>query len=75
MPLPLRSPLVLGKRQGRRGEEWCVASEDCAFGPIGFERVRDVTPGEMVIITEDGRLVTRQVAPVSTGEGQVYGGG
>ena len=33
---------MLGKRQGRRGEEWCVASEDCAFGPIGFERVRDV---------------------------------
>lgn len=37
-----RRPLVLGRRQGRRGEEWCVASEDCAFGPIGFERVRDV---------------------------------
>lgn len=56
-------PLVLGRRQGRRGEEWCVASEDCAFGPIGFERVRDVAPGEMVIITEEGRLVSRQVAP------------
>lgn len=40
-PTP-RRPLVLGRRQGRRGEEWCVASEDCAFGPIGFERVRDV---------------------------------
>ncbi|EFN59299.1 hypothetical protein CHLNCDRAFT_137657 [Chlorella variabilis] len=55
-------PLVLGKRQGRRGEEWCVASEDCAFGPIGFERVRDVRPGEMIIIDEDGRLISRQVA-------------
>jgi amidophosphoribosyltransferase len=55
-------PLVLGRRQGRRGEEWCVASEDCAFGPIGFERVRDVQPGEMIIIDEQGRLHTRQVA-------------
>lgn len=56
-------PLVLGRRMGPRGEEWCVASEDCAFGPIGFERVRDVSPGEMIVITEDGKLVTRECAP------------
>ena len=59
-----RRPLVLGRREGRRGEEWCVASEDCAFGPIGFERVRDVQPGEMVIITPEGNLVSRQCAVV-----------
>lgn len=56
-------PLVLGRRNGPKGEEWAVASEDCAFGPIGFERVRDVMPGEMIVITEDGKLVTREVAP------------
>ncbi|KAG2423720.1 hypothetical protein HXX76_015110 [Chlamydomonas incerta] len=55
-------PLVLGKRAGALGDEWCIASEDCAFGPIGFERVRDVQPGEMVIITEDGKLQSRQCA-------------
>ncbi|PSC75748.1 Amidophosphoribosyltransferase [Micractinium conductrix] len=55
-------PLVLGRRPGRRGEEWCVASEDCAFGPIGFERVRDVRPGEMIIIDENGNVHSRQVA-------------
>lgn len=55
-------PLVLGRRAGRRGEEYCVASEDCAFGPIGYERVRDIAPGEMVIITEEGNLVSKQVA-------------
>ncbi|GAB4817999.1 hypothetical protein N2152v2_005045 [Parachlorella kessleri] len=55
-------PLVLGRRQGRLGDEWCVASEDCAFGPIGFERVRDVRAGEMVIITPEGKLVSRQCA-------------
>lgn len=56
-------PLVLGKRHGENGEEWCVASEDCAFGPIGFERVRDVSPGEMIVITEDGKLVSRECHP------------
>ena len=54
-------PLVLGKRTGFNGNEWCLASEDCAFGPVGFERVRDIAPGEAVLITEDGKLLTRQV--------------
>lgn len=54
-------PLVLGKRTGFNGNEWCLASEDCAFGPVGFERVRDINPGEAVLITEDGQLLTRQV--------------
>ena len=45
---------MLGKRAGPGGDEWCVASEDCAFGPIGFERVRDVRPGEMIVVTESG---------------------
>ena len=47
-------PLVLGKRTSDQGDEWCVASEDCAFGPIGFQRVRDVLPGEMIVIDEEG---------------------
>ncbi len=45
---------MLGRRAGPGGDEWCVASEDCAFGPIGFERVRDVRPGEMIVVTESG---------------------
>lgn len=61
--MPPARPLVLGKRVGPAGEEWAVASEDCAFGPIAFERVRDVHPGEMVIITPEGQLVTQQCAP------------
>lgn len=60
-------PLVLGKRSGPKGEEeWCVASEDCAFGPIGFERVRDVRPGEMLVITEAGKLVSHQCVEPET---------
>eukprot|EP00891_Asterochloris_glomerata_P004861 jgi/Astpho2/4861/fgenesh1_pm.00069_%23_6_t len=56
-------PLVLGRRAGPGGDEWCVASEDCAFGPIGFERVRDVRPGEMIVVTESGELISQQCHP------------
>jgi amidophosphoribosyltransferase len=53
---------VLGRRTCLDGRvEWSVASEDCAFGPIGFERVRDVQPGEVVVISPDGKLHTKQV--------------
>ena len=69
-------PLVLGRRPSRRGEEYCIASEDCAFGPIGFERVRDIRPGEMVIVTEEGDLISRQVAEVRLGwAARVWAGG
>ena len=50
----LRRPLVLGSRVSGGRTEYCVASEDCAFGPIGFSRVRDVAPGEMLVITGGG---------------------
>jgi amidophosphoribosyltransferase len=56
-------PLTIGKRPSAdsSGIEWAIASEDCAFGPIAFERVRDVQPGEMVIITPEGQLLSKQV--------------
>ncbi len=59
-------PLVLGKRVSGNGVEWCVASEDCAFGPNGFERERDVLPGEMVVINQEGQLISRQCATGKT---------
>ncbi len=43
-------PLVLGKLDG----SWILTSETCALDIIGAEFVRDVKPGEMVVITEDG---------------------
>ncbi|EIE26868.1 Amidophosphoribosyl transferase [Coccomyxa subellipsoidea C-169] len=59
-------PLVLGSRERNGRTEWCVASEDCAFGPIGFTRVRDVAPGEMIVISESGELESQQCAPGQT---------
>ena len=43
-------PLVLGKLNNA----WCVASETCAFDLIDAEYVREIEPGEMVVIDADG---------------------
>ena len=43
-------PLALG----RLGDAWVVASETCAFDLIDARYVRDVEPGEMIVINEDG---------------------
>ena len=43
-------PLVLGKLDGAP----ILASETCALDIIGAEFVRDIEPGEMVVITKDG---------------------
>ena len=42
-------PLVLGKMENG----WCVSSESCAFDLVGAELVRDIKPGEMVVIDSD----------------------
>jgi amidophosphoribosyltransferase len=39
---------------GRIGDAWVLASETCAFDLIHAEFVRDVEPGEIVIINQDG---------------------
>ena len=49
-PLGVR-PLVLG----RLGEGWVLSSETCALDIIGAELVREVDPGEMVVI-ENGEV-------------------
>ncbi|HZI60000.1 MAG TPA: amidophosphoribosyltransferase [Pyrinomonadaceae bacterium] len=43
-------PLALG----RLGDAWVVASETCAFDLIDAQYVRDVEPGEMIVIDHDG---------------------
>ena len=56
-------PLVLGKRTVATGDEFIVASESVALDVLGFERVRDVEPGEGIVITARGELFARQCAP------------
>jgi amidophosphoribosyltransferase len=39
---------------GTQGEAYVVASETCAFDAIGAEFLRDVEPGELIIINDKG---------------------
>ena len=43
-------------------DEYAVASESVALDMLGFERVRDVRPGEGIVVTARGELHTRQCA-------------
>jgi amidophosphoribosyltransferase len=53
-------PLILGRIRGDQGHPhygknaWVVASETCAFDLIDAEKVRDVEPGEILVIDGDG---------------------
>ncbi|WP_434356142.1 amidophosphoribosyltransferase [Parasalinivibrio latis] len=55
-------PLCLGKREINGRTEYMVASESVALDAVGFDFVRDITPGEAVYITFDGQLFTHQCA-------------
>jgi amidophosphoribosyltransferase len=44
---------------GRLGEAWVVASETCAFDAVGATFVRDVAPGEMLVISDEGLAASR----------------
>jgi amidophosphoribosyltransferase len=58
-------PLALGKVDGK----FCVASETCAFDIINAEYIRDVEPGEVIIIdreaVEDDEPKSFKIAPKS----------
>ncbi|MHB8679374.1 MAG: amidophosphoribosyltransferase [Rudaea sp.] len=55
-------PLVLGERDVDGSKEYAVASESVALDILGFRRLRDVAPGEAVLLTQDGRLHSRHCA-------------
>lgn len=55
-------PLVLGRRDSDAGTEYAIASESVALDVLGFERIRDIAPGEAVVITPRGELHSRQCA-------------
>jgi len=57
-------PLILGQMDG----SWVVASETCALELVGADYVREIEPGEIVRIDEEG--VTSKQIPDSAGVGQ-----
>ncbi|NJN86167.1 MAG: amidophosphoribosyltransferase [Leptolyngbyaceae cyanobacterium SL_7_1] len=60
-------PLVLGTLDSDRPDEapnYVVASESCALDIIGADYVRDVEPGELVWITQEGITSVQWAPPV-----------
>ena len=49
------TPLVVGKRQGA----WAVTAETSAFPNNGFEIIKYIEPGEVVLLTENGMAQSR----------------
>ena len=55
-------PLVIGRTSSDAGDEWMVSSESVTLEALGFSLVRDVAPGEAVLITLDGQFHSHQCA-------------
>lgn len=56
-------PLVLGKRQESGGfVSYMVASESVALAANGYEMIRDVAPGECIVLRREGTLSASQCA-------------
>ncbi|QDF96185.1 amidophosphoribosyltransferase [Azoarcus sp. DD4] len=55
-------PLVIGRNDVAEGTEWLVASESVALDVLGFTLLRDVAPGEAVLIDTQGNFRSRQCA-------------
>jgi amidophosphoribosyltransferase len=51
---------------GRLGEDWVVASETCALDLVGAQPEREVRPGELVVVGEEG-LRAVQAVPQANG--------
>ena len=55
-------PLVFGTNTAAEGPEYVVASESVVLAAMGFELVRDVAPGEAILVSERGEFYSRQCA-------------
>jgi amidophosphoribosyltransferase len=55
-------PLIIGRNETPQGMEYMLASESVAIDTLGFKALRDVEPGEAVLIDVHGRFQSRQCA-------------
>ena len=55
-------PVCFGYRETEDGREYMIASESVALDALGFELMRDLEPGEAVIVDKNSGIHTRQCA-------------
>jgi amidophosphoribosyltransferase len=55
-------PLVIGYCDNELGREYLVASESVALDVLGFKLLRDVAPGEAILVDVDGNFHSQQCA-------------
>jgi amidophosphoribosyltransferase len=55
-------PLIIGRADTERGVEFLVASESVTLDTLGFKVMRDVAPGEAILVDESGNFHSRQCA-------------
>ncbi len=63
-PLGVR-PLILGRIGNEGTGGWVLASETCALDIVGAEFVRDIDPGEIVVIDDQG---VRSIKPFGSNQ-------
>ncbi|MEN8214435.1 MAG: amidophosphoribosyltransferase [Pseudomonadota bacterium] len=59
-------PICFGKRETESGDEYMIASESVALDTLGFQRIRDLEPGEAVVVTKNGGFHAQQCATETT---------
>ena len=55
-------PLIVGRADTDKGVEFLVASESVTLDTLGFKVMRDVAPGEAILVDESGNFHSRQCA-------------
>jgi amidophosphoribosyltransferase len=55
-------PLIIGRADTEKGVEFLVASESVTLDTLGFKVMRDVIPGEAILVDESGNFHSRQCA-------------
>jgi len=55
-------PLIIGRTDTPKGVEFLVASESVTLDALGFKVMRDVAPGEAILVDESGNFHSRLCA-------------
>lgn len=69
-PLGIR-PLCIGRLSKNAGEGWVISSESCALQTVGADFVREVEPGEAIIVDANGMRSAR-IAPARRGAACIF---